>query len=265
MRVCSIASGSSGNCIYIGSDTTHILIDVGISCKRVKEGVGALGLSMNQIDGIFITHEHSDHIAGLGVIAKQYSIPVYCTKGTMDGILSGKGRNIPDESLFTVVTAEQKVILKDMTIHPFAISHDAAEPVAYRVYHEKKKVAVATDLGCYNDYTVASLTGMNVLVLEANHDVNMLQVGPYPYYLKKRILGNRGHLSNESAGKLLCRLIHDKMQAVVLGHLSKENNIPELAYEAVRVELALSDVPHVGNEFPIYVAKRDELSELITI
>lgn len=128
------------------------------------------------------------------------------------------------------------MIIKDLKVWPMKISHDAAEPVGYRVGYGDKKVAVCTDLGTFDDYTVACLTGLDALLLEANHDVNMLQVGPYPYYLKQRILGNRGHLSNENAGRLLDRVLNDKIQAIMLGHLSKENNMPELAHEAVRME-----------------------------
>lgn len=265
MKICCIASGSSGNCIYIGSDATHILIDAGVSCKRIKEGLASIGVSLETIDGIFITHEHSDHVAGLGVISKNYHIPIYCTQGTMNGILCSKAKNLPDEALFHIIKAEERYNLKDLLIHPMWISHDAADPLAYRVYYGSKKVAVITDLGYYNDYTVAALTGMNALVLEANHDVNMLQVGPYPYHLKRRILGDRGHLSNENAGKLLSRIVHKKLQAVILGHLSKENNLPELAYEAVRVEVTMSDAPFSGDDIPLYVACRDKPSQMILL
>ena len=126
-------------------------------------------------------------------------------------------------------------------------------------------MAVATDLGCFNDYTVECLKGMDSLLLEANHDVRMLQAGPYPYMLKRRILGEKGHLSNEKSGELLCRILHDNLKAVMLGHLSKENNLPELAYETVRLEIEMGDNPYHGNDFPIMVAKRNELSEVIEI
>lgn len=265
MRLCSIASGSSGNCIYAGSDSTHLLIDVGISGKKVEAGVNALSLSMKDIDGIFITHEHTDHIAGLGVLARKYEIPMYATKGTIEAILNtGSVGKIPPE-LFHVIAPDEKVVVKDLICNPMRISHDAADPVAYRISYGRKKVAVVTDLGTYNDYTVESLKGMDALLLEANHDVNMLQVGPYPYALKQRILGDRGHLSNERAGQLLVRLLHDKLQAVVLGHLSKENNMPELAYEAVRVELTMSDTDFRIRDIPMQVAKRNEISPAIHI
>jgi Metal-dependent hydrolases of the beta-lactamase superfamily I len=265
MRMCSIASGSSGNCIYAGSDTTHILVDVGISGKKTEEGLKKLGVKPEELDGIFITHEHADHINGLGVIARKYGVPVYATKGTLRAIRDVSSLGKIDEGLFREIQADQKITVKDMTINPMRISHDAAEPVAYRIIHGRKRIGIVTDLGCYNDYTVECLKGMNALLIEANHDVNMLQVGPYPYYLKKRILGERGHLSNELSGQLLSRILNDDMQAIVLGHLSKDNNLPELAYETVRVEIAMADNEYKAGDFPISVAKRSEVSEIIEI
>ncbi|MDD3204116.1 MAG: MBL fold metallo-hydrolase [Lachnospiraceae bacterium] len=265
MRLCSIASGSSGNCIYAGSDATHILVDVGISGKRVEAGVNALGLSMKDVDGIFITHEHIDHISGLGVLARKYGIPIYTTAGTRDAILETTSVGKVDQELFQVIKPDEKLIVKDLTINPMRISHDAADPVAYRIAYGKKKVGIVTDLGTYNDYTVECLQGMDALLLEANHDVNMLQVGPYPYYLKQRILGERGHLSNEASGRLLSQLLHDDLKAVVLGHLSKENNMPELAFETVRLEVTMGETPYNGKDFPIKVARRNEISDIIDI
>lgn len=275
MRLCSIASGSSGNCIYVGSDTTHLLIDVGISGKRTEAGLKELDLSMRDIDGIFITHEHADHIAGLGVLGRKYEVPIYATRGTIEAIKKTASVGKIPEELFCPVSADEKVIVKDLVCNPMKISHDAAEPVAYRIQHGKKRIGIVTDLGNYNDYTVESLKGMDALLLEANHDINMLQVGPYPYYLKQRILGDRGHLSNERAGQLLCRLMHEGLQNVILGHLSKENNLPELAYEAVRVEVAMTKArleeetenrqPVKLSDFPMYVAARNEVSPIIHI
>lgn len=275
MRICSIASGSSGNCIYVGSDTTHLLVDVGISGKRTEEGLKKLELSMRDIDGIFITHEHADHISGLGVLARKYEVPIYATEGTIEAIKNTSSVGAMPEGLFQRVVADEKVTVKDLVCNPIRISHDAAEPVAYRFSHGKKKVGIITDLGNFNDYTVESLKGVDALLLEANHDVNMLQVGPYPYYLKQRILGERGHLSNERAGQLLCRLLHENMKTVLLGHLSKENNLPELAYESVRVEVTMScvnsesseaNIPKINpSDFPMYVAPRNELSPVVRL
>lgn len=265
MRLCSIASGSSGNCIYVGSETTHLLVDVGISGKRAECGLNSLGVSARELDGILVTHEHADHISGLGVMARKYEIPIYATQGTIDAMCSSGSLGKMDQELFHEIHADEKLVIKDLTVNPMRISHDAAEPVAYRVGYGRQKVAICTDLGIYNDYTVECLKGMDALLIEANHDVNMLQVGPYPYYLKQRILGDRGHLSNENSGRLLSRIVHDDLKAIVLGHLSKENNLPELAYEAVRMEITMGDNPYDANDFKLQVAKRSEVSEVINI
>lgn len=265
MRMCSIASGSSGNCIYVGTDATHLLVDVGISCKRIVSGLHELGLDGRDIDGILITHEHADHISGLGVMSRKFGIPIYATSATLDEIRRTGSLGKIEESLYHPIVADEKITLKDIVVNPMKISHDAADPVAYRFQHGHKKMAVVTDLGTYSDYTVESLKGVEAMVLEANHDVNMLQVGPYPYYLKQRILGNKGHLSNELSGRLLSRLLHDNLKAVCLGHLSKENNMAELAYETVRLEVTMSDNVYKAEDFHIFVANRSEISETIAI
>lgn len=257
MRLCSIASGSSGNCIYVGSDCTHILIDDGISCKRTVDGLQNLDVKPEELDAIFITHEHSDHIAGLSIMSKKYGIPIYATGGTIAGIRnSSYGKNIGDE-LYNVVKADEKITVKDLIVNPMRISHDANEPVAYRIKNDGKNIGIITDLGVYDEYTVGCLQGMDLLLAESNHDIRMLEVGPYPYYLKKRILSDRGHLSNEASGRLISRLLHDNIKGIILGHLSKENNLEELAYETVRLEITASDTKYNGNDFPLYVAKRD--------
>lgn len=265
MKMCSIASGSSGNCIYIGTEATHLLVDVGISCKKTVEGLNQLGLKGQDIDGILITHEHADHINGLGVMSRKFGIPIYATSGTIKAIKGIKSLGAIDEELFHEVNADEKMIVKDITVNPMRISHDAAQPVAYRFQYGGRKMAVVTDLGTYDEYTVESLKRMDALMLEANHDIKMLQVGPYPYYLKQRILGKRGHLSNELSGKLLSRLLHDHLQAVCLGHLSRDNNLEELAYETVRLEIAMGDNAYKPDDFPIFVANRSELSQMVEI
>ena len=170
-----------------------------------------------------------------------------------------------DAGLYHEVKEDTKFTIKDLTINPMRISHDAAQPVAYRISYGNRRVAVCTDLGAYNDYTVECLKGMDALLLEANHDVNMLQVGPYPYYLKQRILGDRGHLSNENTGRLLCRILHDGLKTVLLGHLSKENNLPELAYESVRMEINMGDNPYKAGDFDIQVARRSEVTPAVIV
>ena len=263
MRLCSIASGSSGNCIYAGTEATHVLVDAGISGKRVENGLKELGLCARDLDGILVTHEHNDHVSGLGVLSRRYGIPIYATAKTAYEIRGCKSLGAIPDGLFYEVRADEPFRIKDLTVNPMRISHDAADPVGYRFFYGNKRAAVCTDLGTYNDYTVECLKGMDVLLLEANHDVNMLQVGSYPYHLKQRILGNRGHLSNENSGRLLSRVLHDNLKKVVLGHLSHENNLPELAYETVRMEIDLADNPYRAGDFPIQVAKRSEVSEVI--
>ena len=265
MRLCSIASGSSGNCIYVGSEATHLLVDVGISGKKAEAGLNSLGLTGRDLDGILVTHEHMDHVAGLGVMARKYDVPIYATPGTLEEIQKMENLGKIDPELFREVKEDVKLTIKDLTVNPMKISHDAAQPVGYRIAYGNKKVGICTDLGVYNDYTVECLKGMDALLLEANHDINMLQVGPYPYYLKQRILGNRGHLSNENAGRLLDRVLNDKIQAIMLGHLSKENNMPELAHEAVRMEITMGESRYKADDFPIYVAARDALSPVIEL
>ena len=251
MRMCSIASGSSGNCIYVGSDNSHLLIDTGISKKRIEEGLNKLEIKGDELDGILITHEHSDEI------------PIYATPGTIAGIKESSSLGKMPEGLLHPIKADHPFQLGELDVHPFAISHDANEPSGYRIEQGGKSVAVATDLGKYDDYTVKNLKNLDAILLEANHDIHMLEVGGYPYYLKQRILGDRGHLSNELSGRLLCDILHDNLKHVVLGHLSKENNYEELAYETVRLEVELGDNPYKGDDFPMFVAKRDEVSQKI--
>ena len=262
MRMCSIASGSSGNCIYVGSDNTHLLVDVGISGKRVEQGLNSLELTGKDIDGILITHEHSDHIKGLGVIARKHQIPVYATEGTVEALSHMNLGKMP-EGIFREIHEDEPFEINDLTVNPFTIPHDAAQPVGYRVECGEHSVGIATDLGKYNEYIVGNLQNLDALLLEANHDIRMLQVGKYPYYLKQRILGNKGHLSNETAGKLLCELLHDDLKYVLLGHLSKENNLPQLAHEAVRLEITMGESPYQASDFDITVASRSEPTRLL--
>lgn len=265
MRLCSIASGSSGNCIYVGAGDSHILIDAGISKKKIEEGLSEIGISGEELNGILVTHEHSDHIQGLGVFSRKYKVPIYATPGTIRGIENYKNLGKMPEGLFHEVKIDDIFSIGKLDIKPFAISHDALEPSGFRIEHNDKKIAVATDLGVYNQYIVENLKNVNALVLEANHDVHMVEVGPYPYPLKQRVLGNQGHLSNELSGRLLCDILHDDLKCVMLGHLSKDNNYESLAYETVKLEVTLGDNPYNGEDVHIVVAKRDSVSELIRI
>lgn len=264
MKICSIASSSSGNCIYIGTDRTHILIDTGISGKRLKSGLERINLSPEEIDGILVTHEHSDHIKGLGVVTRKYNIPVYTTELTWNKIKESGLTGFMDESLFRKIIPDRDFSINELVIHPFNTSHDAVQPVCYTFQKDKKKISVATDLGCYNSYITEKLKDSNVLFIEANHDIEMLQNGSYPYYLKKRILGDRGHLSNEISGKLISEVISENLQYVVLGHLSRENNRPEVAHKSVKLKLSSTEKICIS-DIRLMVSEKDEVSELITI
>ncbi|MCR5793617.1 MAG: MBL fold metallo-hydrolase [Lachnospiraceae bacterium] len=264
MKFCSIASGSSGNCTFVGTEDTRVLIDVGISKKRIEEGLLGIDESPLNIDYILITHEHIDHVKGLGVMSRKYHIPILATKETIQAILSMDSLGKLDEALFLPITPEVEFPLKNLSVKPVKISHDAANPVCYTISDKQHKVGIATDLGTYDERILRNLSDCEALLLEANHDVSMLEVGPYPYYLKQRILGERGHLSNDSSGQLLKQLLHPELKAVFLGHLSKENNYPDLAYQTVWNELqnAGSQIEAVPR---IIVANRDCPSEPVVI
>lgn len=263
MRMMSIASGSSGNCIYIGTENTHILIDDGISRKRVVEALHAIGLDISDISAILITHEHADHIDGLGVMLRKNNIPVYASDGTITGIKGYTKLGKFPEEVFNVVKADEDFLIGDITVHPVNVSHDANEPYAYTASCGKSRCGVVTDLGIYNDYIVDNFSGLNSILIEANHDVRMLEAGGYPYFLKRRILGDKGHLSNEASGQLLNRLLNPDIKGVLLGHLSHENNYPDLAYETVRFEIDQSESEYRFNDFNVMVADRNIPSAVI--
>ncbi len=265
MRLCSLYSGSSGNCIYVGSDKTHLLIDVGVSMKKVVAALQEIDVKPEELNGILITHEHSDHIAGLGVFLRKYGIPVYGTDKTLEAVSQYKNIGKIDMSLFHGFDPEQSFQLNDLWVKPISTWHDAVDSVCYTVSDDNKKISVATDLGDYDAHIVNALSGADAMLIEANHDVRMLEVGPYPYYLKQRILGKRGHLSNERGGQLIRELLNDHVKGIYLGHLSKENNYPELAFEAVKNELFGNPYSNDCRDFNLMVANRETCSQVIEI
>ena len=264
MKVCSIASGSSGNCIYVGDEKNHILIDAGISRKRIVEGLKQIGVSPEELDAIFVTHEHSDHIQGIYMMVKMFGTPVFATGGTLDGICMKDNKGVIGREKLYQLYADEAVQVGHMRIMPFHMSHDAAEPVCYTVESGRQKLGIATDLGMFDDYIISHLEGCDILLLEANHDISMLEAGKYPYSLKRRILRGRGHLSNEASGQLLCRLSQNRLKYAFLAHLSKENNYPQLAYEAVKCqiweEMGVTSLP-----FQLMVAERDKPSRMVAL
>jgi len=263
MKLCSIASGSSGNCIYVGSDNTNLLVDAGISAKRIENGLSGIDIMPDTIQGILITHEHSDHVSGLGILARRYHIPIYATYETARAIRQIKSLGEIAEELFHYIKPDETFYINDISVEPFATSHDAANPVCYTMQSEGHKVGIATDLGKYDDYIVSKLEDSELLLVEANHDVNMLMVGRYPYYLKQRILGDMGHLSNETSADLIRKLINQKAQYILLAHLSKENNYEELAYETVCSELTIHGCSFSGLD--LSVAHREQPSQMVIV
>lgn len=264
MKICSIASGSSGNCTYIGDGKQHILIDAGVSRKRIVDGLKQIGVAGEELDAIFVTHEHSDHIQGIPMMMKMFHTPIYATGGTLDCIRQKDKKGLVQMEYLYQLRADQPVRIGAMEITPFKISHDAADPVCYTVEEDGHKFSIATDLGVYDDYIIEHLEDSEALLLEANHDISMLESGKYPYSLKCRILSEYGHLSNEDSGSLLSRLINKRLKYAFLAHLSKENNYPELAYETVKCrlweELGMQQLP-----FHLAVAERDKPSAMIEI
>ena len=265
MRFVSIASGSSGNCIYVGTDNTHILVDAGISAKRIEQGLNEIGVKGSELKGVVITHEHSDHVKGLGILARKHGVPVYATRETLEEMEDKKYLGEYPKELLNPILPDVEFSVGDMVIKPFSIDHDAANPVAYRIQSGGKSVAVATDMGHFDQYIIEHLRNLDGLLLESNHDVRMLETGPYPYYLKRIILSDHGHLSNDNAGRLLNYILHDNLKHIFLGHLSKENNYEELAFETVRLEIDQGDHGYRASDFSISVAKRDVMSEIVTL
>ena len=265
MRLLNIGSGSSGNATYIGSGDTHILIDAGLSRKRIKEGLNSIDADLKDLSAILITHEHIDHIKSLGVLLRTADIPVYATEETIEQIECTWSLGDYDHELLRPIEPDVDYEIGELTIRPLSVSHDAANPVCYKAVETRtgKSLAVVTDLGVPTEHLCDNLKGLDMLMLEANHDVRMLEVGPYPYQLKQRILGSCGHLANETSGKLLSRLLHDNIKEIILGHVSRENNTRELAKLAVEAEIDRSETCYKAKDFEINVARHDMMSKLM--
>ncbi len=246
MRVSVLASGSKGNAIFVEMDGTRVLIDAGVGVRRVARELGALSVSMESLDAIFITHEHSDHVKGLETILKRTGAPVYTRPGTLRAMTAD---DLPEDRLFAI---HDSVEIGSLRVSAFDIPHDAADPVGYEITGSRK-CTVATDLGFVTDGVRTAMEGADVLVFEANHDLAMLRKGPYPWPLKQRILGNRGHLANNEAGRAIARL-RSRPQKIILAHLSETNNRPDVAEETVSQVLAEN-----GVTLPLVVALQDEM------
>ena len=250
-----------GNCLYVESDNTKLLIDAGVSLKKIEKGLDTINVSPSSIDGILVTHEHSDHIQSLGNLSKKFNLPVFANSETFDAMPKQTDK-ISTENI-NKFKIKQKFSINDIEITPFAIPHDAANPCGFNISCNDDKISIATDIGHMTNEILKQLEGSKFVLLESNYDTEVLKLSKYPFSLKQRIAGPNGHLSNEIASKVINYLLHDNLKTAMLGHLSKESNFPELAYQTVVNELinSNSDV----SKLSLSVASRNEPSNLIHI
>lgn len=262
LSFCSFSSGSSGNCYLVKTENTAVLIDAGISGKRIYEGLEATATPKEQLAALLITHEHADHTKSIRMIMKkEKSMKAYANAMTWEQI----GGQVCEEQREIFETGDS-FLIGDITVKTFRVSHDAADPVGYTFSSGGKQVSIVTDTGCMSEEIISEIKDADILILEANHDIDMLKLGRYPWFLKQRVLGEEGHLSNEAAGETILRLLSesDKERFVLLAHLSKENNFPEMAYQTVKNILEEADF-YIGKHLKLNTITRDEVSLLYEI
>ncbi len=260
-QFCSLYSGSSGNCSLIQTDTTNILIDAGESCKKITDALSSLHITPDQIDAILVTHEHSDHVKGLGTFSKKYAVPVFANHETWDAMPSQKEKIAPSQ--IHTFHIGKNLQIGNIQIEPFSIPHDAANPCGFNIFYEQQKISIATDIGHLDRSILQNLCYSCFILLESNYDPNILKCSSYPYSLKERIAGPNGHLSNDMAGKVISYLTDYGLKTAMLGHLSKESNFPELAYKTVLEKLIEN---HANDKIEhLSVAMRNEPSKVIQI
>ncbi|SHE89914.1 Phosphoribosyl 1,2-cyclic phosphodiesterase [Caldanaerobius fijiensis DSM 17918] len=259
LKFCSLRSGSNGNCYYICSGDTQILIDAGMNGKAIEKTLKEIDVYAGDIDAILITHEHRDHIWGAGVLSRRFDIPIYANRPTWDA-MSGQIGKICDKNI-RIFESNTEFTIGDLNIVAYKKSHDAAEPVIYSIRYGGYKISVVTDLGYVSKGVARCVMDSDVLVLESNHDVKMLKEGRYPYFLKQRILSNYGHLSNDAAAEFLVKISRLRACGMVfLGHLSENNNTPELALNTVMNKLMEN-----GVKLDVKVASREFVSEVVKL
>ncbi|MEG0048438.1 MAG: MBL fold metallo-hydrolase [Clostridia bacterium] len=260
---CTLFSGSAGNAVYLGTDAGALLIDCGMSGTQVLEAMRLAKLNPADLKAMLITHEHSDHIRGAGVLSRKLGLPIYATEGTWTGMQPAIGE-IANANRVTI-TAGESFFLNDLEIAPFSIPHDANDPVGYRIFMRHGSIAVATDLGYFSQTVSDAVTGAELVLLESNHDPELLRQNPhYPYRLKSRILGKSGHLSNESGASAAVHLAQNGAKHLLLGHLSSENNTPALAYRTTKDALEVAGM-ELDRDVTLHVAARYQASYLYTI
>ncbi len=261
IRFLSLSSGSSGNCYYLGTDTYGILIDAGISARQIKKSLAANGIAFESIVAVCITHDHADHIRGAGYVGEKCGIPVYTTQTILNGMNRCYAMTQKIYSVGRPILKETPFMIRDFTVTAFEVPHDGTDNVGYRVEVGGRCFVFATDLGYIPDSVAAYLQQAHCLVLEANYDREMLQQGPYPYYLKKRIVSRSGHLCNNDTAEFLATHYHPGLEYIFLCHLSRENNTPELACRTIEARLLQSNIA-VGRDVQLAPLPRNTASEL---
>lgn len=261
LNFCSLYSGSSGNSLFVQSDNTKLLIDCGMSSKKIEEALSSIEISASSIDAVLVTHEHSDHVKGLSTFSSKFNIPVFSTVETFDNM--EKVTSKIDTNSLNYFKIDEKFCIGDLEILPFSIPHDAANPCGFNIFNKDKKISIATDIGHMSSAILKKLEGSSFLLLESNYDTEVLKCCSYPFSLKTRISGPTGHLSNDMAGKTITYLLKNGLKSAMLGHLSKESNLPELAYHTTINEILSNGIDE--NTFNISVASRDFPGKLITI
>jgi len=259
VRFCSLASGSSGNCHLINDGKNFILIDAGLSGKQIENKLREVDIDPKNLSAILVSHEHSDHICGVGILSRRYNIPIYANSGTWTGMECKIG-NVKDENI-KCFTSNENFSIGDFNIRPYKISHDANDPVGFSIVKDNIKISIATDLGYISENIIEEIGGSNLVILESNHDEEMLKAGSYPYSLKRRVLSNIGHLSNEAAGNAIVDLVSKNVKSILLGHLSKENNFPELAIITIKNILESKKII-IGQDIEIDLLYRDRVSNV---
>ena len=263
LTFCPLFSGSSGNALFIGAGDTRILIDAGMPGKSIEKALNEIGVLPETLTAIAVTHEHSDHVKGVGIMSRKYHLPVYANERTWNAMARTVGEIAPRNRREFV--DEEDFYIGDLALYPFSIPHDAAYPVGYRVFYGGRSVATATDMGYMKKSVLKTLSGVDVLLLESNHDPELLMQNPhYSMYLKQRILGNHGHLSNAASADALVDLCETGVRQVLLGHLSGENNTPELALNTATERLMRAGV-RLNEEVGLGLAWRDRVSRKFEI
>ncbi len=260
LKFCSLYSGSSGNCQYIKTENATIIVDAGLSGKRIQQEIVNIGEDPKKIDAIFITHEHIDHIQGAGIMSRRLNIPIYANEKTWEAMSPCIG----DIKSHNIKILDDNVQIGDLTVKAFDISHDSVHPVGYNIFYKNKKISIVTDTGCVNETITNSIMDSDLLLVESNHDEDMVLIGPYPWPLKRRVLGEFGHMSNDTAGHLIAKIIKKGTEIVLLGHLSKENNFPELAYKTVE-SILLENSIDVNPGICLDLTYRDRSSKVYEI